>query len=298
MGRQIGQTWQVPMMRRLIWALLGCLLAGLQGAHAQSVGHLEVVLAVPFPPDWRLGYVRDLEWDGSTLWVAENRASVVHQFDPATNTILRTEVAPASNPWGLTLVGQRLFLAAPELFPPPPYTGFGRLYTLEAPGTWLLRGEAPGNPNSQPHGCAFDARLGLVWVSEAAAARIYAVQPDNGVPMFSIPAPSADTRGLAIAYDTLWAIDHTHLSLVQLARSGVVLATYDISHLGAEPEGLAFDGATFWISENATDNLYQVRVQTFSVAEVPALGPLGLIALTVILAAVAALRIARSASRA
>ena len=40
--------------------------------------------------------------------------------------------------------------------------------------------------------------------------------------------------------------------------AGTVIETVDISTLGSDPEGLAWDGKYFWVSENYNDKIYQI----------------------------------------
>ena len=224
-----------------------------------SCAHVSVINSFNFLPGWV--YVRDLAWEGNSLWVAENATSSIYKMDPLSWSVMSSFADPGTNPWGLAWDGVNVLNTKPSLINlPPDDTKEDYVYSLTTTGQQLNSWLAPLSPNATPHGLAFDAATDSLWLSDSYTNTIFKLNPSTGSILSSLPFPDSDPRGLAWDGQYLWAIDNSTMLLYKLSVEGAVVDTFSIAALGSDPEGLAWDGQSFWISENSTDKIYQVSI--------------------------------------
>ena len=227
---------------------------GVSDTFAQDI---TVVNFFPFPSGYGWGYARDIAWDGSSLWIAENATVDIYEIDPSDGSVISSFYSPAFNPWGLAWDSTNLRNAEA-------YTGIGTypdyVYTLSTTGTNLGSWLAPTSPNAQPHGLTYDPDSSTLWMSDSNTNTLYELNPLDGTVLSSFGFPGTDPRGLGWDGQYILAIDNSNTRLYRLDTTGNVIDNFSISTLGNDPEGLAWDGQYAWITENQNDRIYQISI--------------------------------------
>lgn len=223
---------------------------------------ITIINSFPYPAGW--DNTADATWDGQSLWVSNVADTRIYQIDPSSGSVLSYVDAPANNPYGLACDGIDLYSA--DYAHTSSYPDF--LYTLTTSGGILNSWEVPDSPNAKPKGAAYDLTTGHLWLADSNYDMIYELDPGDGSVISSFAAPGPAVRGLTWYNGYVFALDDAQDLLYKLDTAGNIVGSASVAALGGDPEGLAFDGQYFWITDETALMIYQVDVD-FMVLPIP-----------------------------
>jgi outer membrane protein assembly factor BamB len=201
--------------------------------------------------------IRDLAWDGNSLWAVGDVTGKIYQLDPSTGAILFEVQVPATEPRGLAYNGKDFWLSDGA-------TGELLLYQRETQSV-AARVDAPLVETRSPvaiGGLAWDGQY--LWSGCIAgwSSRISQVDPQTGqVLRFHF------TKGVpdAVAANGRFLWNATHNGGIRRGiiyqydyRDGTYLMHFDTP--GNRPIGLVFDGESLWCADQETQKIYRLAI--------------------------------------
>ncbi len=239
-----------PCRIGLIW--LAILLAG-TGLLSASAAPGEILQSFPAPSDG----VRDLAWDGSTLWLLDESSATVYRIDPATGAIISESAIAYAAAKGLTWEGNQLWLSDAT-------DGAARKLDLQT-GNVANRIDTPRLPGTNT---AVPSALTWfendLWCGTIAgwSSRVNLIDPLTGEVIrwfFSKGFP----EGIAADGESIWTATHNAGDRVGLIyrhdyESGMFISQFDTP--GRQPAGLAFDGEALWCADRETATIYRLAI--------------------------------------
>jgi streptogramin lyase len=91
---------------------------------------------------------------------------------------------------------------------------------------------------------------GKYWMAVPASGKIFLMEPESGVIVRSIPAPTVRTHGLAWDNGSLWCVGASEREIYKMdPRDGKLLAKIKLTKADPEPHGLDIYDGVFWYSD-------------------------------------------------
>ncbi|MBN2492452.1 MAG: glutaminyl-peptide cyclotransferase [Planctomycetes bacterium] len=234
------------MSRFLAFALLGAiLLAGLD-LPAQTIP-FQVIRTVSHTNSYASG----LAWERNTIWVGYAFGNQLEQYDPYTDTRIRSITAPNSNVRGLVFDGMDLWLAS-WIQPPAP-----SIFAINTVTGTVIKSLVAPFTAGYSDGLTHDGTA--LWISDELN-HIYQVDPLPWAIIGSITVPSSGSsnpRDLAWEpyANNLWAAyQSSGLIRKHNPSNGQVLGEFTSPYTWSQ-QGLTWDGWFLWATGGQQPNL-------------------------------------------
>jgi hypothetical protein len=218
-----------------------------------AAGDVNVVSSFSSPDQ----YTNGLAWDGTNLWLLggyydgfyeiTTAGIVLSQFKPSEpggkNGVGAT--FDGTNLWGMFLLN----------------TGSpGEVYEYTTSGTFISTFTCPGTYDI---GLTWDGSN--LWMSCRGNQTIYEISTGGSViSSFSVPYSAPGD----MAYDgtNLYFTTGNNRSIVEVTTTGTIVDTYDLSGISGSFNAMAlvYDGNNFWVSDQTSDIIYEVELNTVS----------------------------------
>jgi len=185
-----------------------------------------------------------LAFDGTSLWLADQRSGLLYEIDPKDGRVIRTLAAPSYTIDGLAWGDGYLYAMDPDV---------KRVFKLN-PRTGITEEEFPIR-GEYPEALAFDGKF--LWLGGYRAGSLHRLATDDGTRIDSVPSPGDGCYGLTFDGKYLWVADRLDDKLYMLSpASGDVIVT--LKSPGKFPRGLAFDGKYLWIVDYQDRTIYKL----------------------------------------
>jgi len=205
-------------------------------------------------------YTNGLAWDGTDLWLLggsydgfyqiTTTGTVLNQFQPSepggNNAVGAT--FDGTNLWGMFLLN----------------TGTpGDIYEYTTSGTYVSTFSCPGTYNM---GLTWDGSN--LWMSCRGNQTIYEISTGGSV-LSSFAAPYSGLGDMAYDGTNLFFTTGTNRTIVEVTTTGTIVDTYDLSGISGSFRAVAlvFDGNNFWVSDQMTDIIYEVKLTPLSLEQ-------------------------------
>ncbi len=188
------------------------------------------------------------------VWVANSGADTLTRIAPREGVVRETAIRAVANPFGVAVVGDRVWVVGPE----------GDLVALDAQtGRPLTR----ANLDISADGLA--AGFGAVWILNGTADSVTRVDVESG----QVGAQRVITVGkgpsdIAVGADGVWVVNSVEATLVKLApTTGKVVGAR--TRLPGAPDAVAVDGGAVWVTNAGKGLLLRIDSNTRKVTEIP-----------------------------
>jgi hypothetical protein len=194
-------------------------------------------------------YPNGLAWDGTNLWLLGGSSDGFYKLDPSDGTVLDSFIPsePTENAHGCTFDGTNLW----------GNWGDTEVYEYTTSGTLVSQFSSVNDT----FGLAFDGTN--LWISSHNN-NIYEYQTD-GTQLGSFSSPISNPDDLAFDGTHIWIPAGTDIYRVE--TDGTVVDSFDLSSISGSfsATGMTYDGIYFWVSDQTTDIIYQLELQSTAI---------------------------------
>jgi hypothetical protein len=187
---------------------------------------------------------RQVKFDGTDLWVANNGDSSVMRIRPSDGKLLDTWTG-ATSAHGIVCAMGKIFITG--------RTNTGRLYMIDPTQPAGAVTTVSSSLGSRPEGIAFDGSR--LWTANDGSVSVVSLTPTT---VHTVSIGFGDLDGILYDGSNMWVTDTGDATIKKLQAGAMIVQTINV---GSFPQYPVFDGTNIWVPNFASDSVIVVRVK-------------------------------------